>query len=269
VASRIGVVSFVPEDNAVIRGSPEVRRRALDRFAFGLSPAFAQIARRYEEALERRNRVLKAPHIDESLLDAYTTPLIDAGVELCVHRARAVARWGPVFAKEARAVGALDAGMRYVCALVDRDVGDDVDAAALRERFLDALVESSHREKQRRTTLAGPHLDDVTISKGDRRARHLASQGEARALVLALKLAQVRLTTEARGTGPLLLLDDVAGELDPGKQERLLRAIDEHEAQAFVTATHVELLPPLPQALVVDVVAGCATARSDVLTARR
>src|SRR3954452_4543534 len=70
VGARIGVVSFLPDDAAMIRGGPELRRRGLDRFAFSLAPSFAAIAKRFEDALERRNRVLKAPVVDEELLES-------------------------------------------------------------------------------------------------------------------------------------------------------------------------------------------------------
>ncbi|HEY4223880.1 MAG TPA: DNA replication and repair protein RecF, partial [Myxococcota bacterium] len=96
----------------------------------------------------------------------------------------------------------------------------------------------------------------VVFLKSDRKARFLASQGEARALVLALKLAAVRLVTEARGTGPLLLLDDVAGELDPDKAVRLFRAVDETGAQVLVTTTHAGALPAFGDARVFHVSAG-------------
>ena len=74
--------------------------------------------------------------------------------------------------------------------------------------------------------------------------------------MLALKLASVRLLTAQRGQGPLLLLDDVAGELDQRRAARLLQSIDEHGAQAFVTTTHTQTLPALGPSLVFAVVAG-------------
>ena len=73
---------------------------------------------------------------------------------------------------------------------------------------------------------------------------------------LALKLAAVRILTEARGQGPLLLLDDVAGELDKTRAARLLQSIDEHKAQAFVTTTDTTTLPPLGESAVFAVQKG-------------
>jgi DNA replication and repair protein RecF len=261
---RIGVVSFLPEDSAMIRGGPEQRRRGLDRFAYSILPGFAEVARRFEEALERRNRVLKAPVVDIELLESYDAPFAQAAASLTRARAAAVARWAPAFRTEARAIGgdALDAEMRYA---PDIDGMDDANAdeAKLIERFLEELGAARGYELKRRSTAKGPHHDDVVLWKAygaKEKARFLASQGEARALVLAMKIATVRLSTEARGTGPLLLLDDVAGELDPEKGARLFRAVDDTDAQVFVTTTHQAVLPPLGDAKVLTVQAGALVA---------
>ena len=245
VASRIGVVAFTPEDLTIVRGSPDKRRRALDRFAFGLRPGFAQTARRYEQILERRNRLLKSPHFDETLWRSYAEPFVDAAIELMRARAVAASEWAPSFRQAARMItdASVDTSLRYhSTSLKDRDLLD-LDVASFRQHFLDVVDSKFDAERQRRTTLTGPHLDDVVFTLGDRRARHLASQGEARAIVLALKIASVRLFREARDAGPLLLLDDVAGELDPHKAQCLFRCVEEVGAQVFVTATHRELIP--------------------------
>lgn len=257
---QLGVVAFLPDENALVRGGPELRRRMLDRVAFSLDPGFAALARRFDEALERRNRVLKAPVVDRELLHSYDQPFAEAAVALAVARAAATHRLGPRFAHEARAIGGaeLDAGLRYQCAL-DDTMGDESggsSAAELIARMPTLLADAREQDLRRRTTTVGPHHDDVAILKADRRARFLASQGEARALVLALKLAQVRLVAEVRGAGPLLLLDDVAGELDPARAARLFAAVDETGAQTFVTATHAAAVPVLGDALVLQVRAG-------------
>ncbi len=263
LANRLGVVSFVPDDASMIRGSPGDRRRGLDRFAYSLFPQFAATSRRFEEALEQRNRLLKDPIVDDDALDAFTSPYVTAAVELARLRALALQRWAPVFRAEAHALGdaALDAGLAYDCGLFSDDDDAPPDPTTTSQADLEHLLEerlSRGRfiEKKKKSTLCGPQHDDVVIEKAGKRARFLASQGEARALVLALKLAAVRILTETRGQGPLLLLDDVAGELDKTRAGRLLASIDEHGAQAFVTTTDTTTLPPLGDSAVFSVVAG-------------
>jgi DNA replication and repair protein RecF len=172
-----------------------------------------------------------------------------------------------VFSAEARAIGdeGLEASLAYRSGIIGDDDDDDDDAApgdggddgglrlepaALRGRLEERLARGRAIERRKRSTLCGPQHDDLRITKGDRPARFLASQGEARALVLALKLAAVRVQAEGRGAPPLLLLDDVAGELDRHRAGRLLMAIDETGAQCFVTTTSTSTLPPLGDAAV-------------------
>lgn len=263
LANRLGVVSFVPDDASMIRGSPGDRRRGLDRFAYALFPQFAATSRRFEEALEQRNRLLKDPIVDDDALDAFTPPYVTAAVELARLRALAVQRWAPIFQAEAHALGdaALDAGLAYDCGLFSDGDTTTPDPTTTSQADLELLLEerlSRGRfiEKKKKSTLCGPQHDDVVIEKTGKKARFLASQGEARALVLALKLAAVRILTETRGQGPLLLLDDVAGELDKTRAARLLQSIDEHKAQAFVTTTDTTTLPPLGDSAVFSVVQG-------------
>jgi DNA replication and repair protein RecF len=261
VARRIGVVAFTPEDLAIVRAGPDKRRRALDAFAFGLEPGFADVARRYERALESRNKVLRTTP-DRDVLDAYTGPLIEAGVELARARARATARWAPGFTAAVAGIsdGALDAQLDYGTGFADAAQLRDDSVEALRAAFADKLAASAAREAQRPSTAVGPHLDDLVIRAGDRRARRIASQGEARALVLALKIAAVQLYTEVRGAAPLLLLDDVAGELDPTRAAKLFEVAFELGAQAFVTATHEGALPDVGERRVVRVREGAVVA---------
>ena len=265
VASRIGVVSFTPEDLVVIRQGPDHRRRALDRFAYGLDPTFARAAKYYEDALSRRNRVLKDS--GPQMVAAYTPPLVDAGVALLRARARALAQWEGAFSEAAAQIsdGRLVAKMRYASPVLD-DAGADATDDDIALAFAARLERVSEGERVRRTTLAGPHLDDIALTldrdDAERRARHLASQGEARALVLAMKIAQVRVYTAARQTAPLLLLDDVAGELDPRRAACLFDVADEVGAQTFVTVTHVGALPRADDALVYAIAGGRAQAQS-------
>lgn len=259
LAARVGVVSFVPDDATMIRGGPEARRRGLDRFCFTLHPSFAGIARRFDEALERRNRVLKGPVVDEALLASYDAPFAQAAARLTLERARAVSRWAPAFSAEAHAIGgdALAAHMRYAPGVGGAEpLLESDDEQRLSAHIEAALHGARAADLRRRSTSVGPHHDDVMLLKSDRKARFLASQGEARALVLALKVATVRLATAARDTGPLVLLDDVAGELDHHRTGRLLRVIDDTGAQAFVTTPHAGALADVGEALRIIVEGG-------------
>jgi DNA replication and repair protein RecF len=249
ISRRISVVSFTPEDLAMVRGSPDGRRRVLDGFAYSLQPGFARVAKSYSQLLERRNRLLKERWIDPELLEAYTLPLIDAGAELTFARLQMVEKWRQPFQDAVASIGdgQLEADLGYMSSIQNQDLlsanSGDRTLSSLKDSFEKRLQEHSDKEKHRRVTLVGPHLDDMAFYVRERRARHFASQGEARAIVLALRLSQVRMVTASRDSPPLLLLDDVAGELDPKRAECLFSLIDEVGAQTFVTTTHLEALP--------------------------
>src|SRR5207248_9607046 len=111
-----------------------------------------------------------------------------------------------------------------------------------------ALEARVDRDVERGVTGAGPHRDDVVLAAGGRELRSFGSQGEQRLAVLALLLAEAELIAERRGVPPLLLLDDVLSELDPGRR-RILAGRLARSGQAFVTATDAAMLPAEPDQL--------------------
>ncbi|MGI8606418.1 MAG: DNA replication/repair protein RecF, partial [Gaiellaceae bacterium] len=122
------------------------------------------------------------------------------------------------------------------------------------------LAERLERDVERGLTGAGPHLRDVGIAAAGRELRSFGSQGEQRAAVLALVLAEAGLSSESRGEPPLLLLDDVLSELDGQRRQALLAALP-HGGQTVVTTTSTDALPAgTDAALVVEVTPGVARA---------
>ena len=111
-----------------------------------------------------------------------------------------------------------------------------------------ALEERLERDLERGATGIGPHLDDVVLRSGGRELRSFGSQGEQRLAVLALLLAEAELIAERRGMTPLLLLDDVLSELDPGRR-RILAARVAGAGQTLITATDAAMLPTDPDQL--------------------
>jgi DNA replication and repair protein RecF len=151
-------------------------------------------------------------------------------------------RLEPRFDERAGELGLPGAALGYL--------GDPPTAEALEARL--------DRDLERGFTGAGPHLDDVRITSGNRELRTFGSQGEQRLAVLALLLAETEVIAELHGAGPLLLLDDVLSELDGGRRAALLQRI-ERRGQALVTTASPGALP-VPPAQVVAVEPGGARA---------
>jgi DNA replication and repair protein RecF len=113
-----------------------------------------------------------------------------------------------------------------------------------RTALASALREHRRRDEAARRTSVGPHLDDLEVTLDGTVAGDFASQGQARALVLAFKIAELRAARERSGEAPLLLLDDVSSELDPGRSARLFEALAAEVGQCVLTTTaarHIEL----------------------------
>jgi DNA replication and repair protein RecF len=106
------------------------------------------------------------------------------------------------------------------------------------EAFVEALGMTGAEERQRRTTVVGPHRDDIRFLLGGRDARTYASQGQQRTISLAWKLAEVSVITDVGGQQPLLLLDDVMSELDEARRLTLTSLVGE-VAQTVVTTTNL------------------------------
>jgi DNA replication and repair protein RecF len=238
----LAAVCFAPDDLAVVKGGPEGRRRAIDRAAFNRWPALLGEAREYLRALRSRNAALRGgpPEVEES----FRGPLVRFGARLVVRRRDLVAELAP---RHARAFAEISGPLAPAATLAYRPaagVAADGPEADVRASLAAALERRAGRDRERGFTSAGPHMDDLALAVDDRGARAYASQGQQRALVLALKIAEIENLRATLGRPPLLLLDDVSSELDPEKNRFLLEYLARLPGQAFLTATDRRLLEP-------------------------
>lgn len=222
---RIGrVVSLANNDIELVRGGSDARRRFLDFLGVQIEPAYRATLRAYERALRSRNALLKSAQPRPREIAAYDPPLLEHGAQLGSMRGRLVERLKP-FALEAHA----EIGGNHEALDLQFAPGNSADFAA-------QLAESRAQEARVRQTVVGPHRDDITLLVDGMPAAQYASEGQQRTIALALKIAQARVFAGEAGSLPLLLIDDIFGELDPARRNRLLRALPV-DAQKLVTAT--------------------------------
>jgi DNA replication and repair protein RecF len=238
----LAAVCFAPDDLLLVKGSPEGRRRFLDRAAFNRWPAVLSEARDYVRALRSRNAALRTagPDVEESFRD----PLVRAGARILVRRRDVVEELAPrvdLAFHQISGPGAPRAQISYRPAGGLDLEGSEQEIAA---RYHAALAARCDRDRDRGFTSVGPHMDDLSLSLSGRPARTYGSQGQQRALVLALKISEIENIRALLGRPPLLLLDDVSSELDPEKNRYLLAYLRSLDGQAFLTTTDARLLAP-------------------------
>jgi DNA replication and repair protein RecF len=246
---RLSVLVFTPDRLAVVKGSPAIRRRYLDRMISRLSPSKASLSAEYGAALTQRNAALRrvrAGLLERDAVGPWTDAVARLGDDLERARGETVAVIAPRFSEEAAVLGLATADLRYPAS----------------EVTVDALEERLERDVERGTTGIGPHLQDVELAAAGTELRTYGSQGQQRVAMLALLLAELRALSSERAETPLLLLDDVLSELDDGRRRALLNSVPAG-CQVLVTSTTERAVPadaPAP-AQVIEVAAGTARQR--------
>ena len=244
-------VLFSPEDLMIIKSGPAERRRFIDMELSQLRPAYFYALQRAQRALNQRNALLREIAREPSLvstLDMWDEQLAVCGGEIAENRREAVAALSQC-AQEAHA--ALTDGRET---LAIRYVSQAADAEKPAQRLLERMHAARSEDLRQMTTTVGVHRDDLYITIDGKEARTYASQGQQRSAVLSLKLAQLELAERERGEAPVLMLDDVMSELDPGRRRQLIERID--RVQTFVTCTDLSDLAGARQGAVYRVEAG-------------
>lgn len=243
------VVSLANTDIELVRGGSDARRRYLDFLGAQIEPTYRPTLRAYERALRSRNALLKSAQPRGREIAAYDPPLVEHGAKLSQMRSQLVEGLTP-FAREAhREISGSNESLQ-----LRFSPGNESDFAA-------DLARSSTQEQRLRQTIVGPHRDDLALLVNEMAAAQFASEGQQRTVALALKIAQARVFASHGGGAPLLLIDDIFGELDPARRNRLLQAFP-RDAQKLVTATSLTWREEVGEARVFEVARGTVTSRS-------
>ena len=237
IAGVLPAVLFCPEDLMILKGGSAPRRRLGDLALSQLRPNYEAALTEYTRILEQKSRILKDWRENPALLEIlpeYNTRLCQVGALLISYRARfyeALGQAAAVFHGEFSG-GAENFQLEYKTVST---VTDPFASTAVLTGQLQDHLESHYRaELDSGSCLTGPHKDDFDISLSDISLKLYGSQGQTRTATISLKLAQRELMWRELGEEPLLLLDDVLSELDPGRQDFVLNQIK--TGQVFITA---------------------------------
>lgn len=243
LAEHVGkfpTVVFSSQDMQLVRGSPASRRRWLDLTLAAMDAGYLRALQNFTRALDARNALLKSGRAAPAELAAFEQALAPAAAELIGLRSAGLRALGKLLQEfYARLTGGTEpASLAYEPNFADGSA----------EALLARLEAGRARDVQFRATLVGPHRDDFHFKVRHTAAKDFASEGQQRSLVLALRLAQAKWFHERSGVRPVLLADDVLGELDPERRARFWSAIDP-ESQIVATGTDLPAVvePPAAQ----------------------
>ena len=223
-------ILFAPEEVALIKGAPAGRRSLLDRAIFQTDPGYLTIAQDFDRILRQRNRLLKE-RCKPAELVPWTAALVRTGALIRHQRYMFLKRLVPLFRTSYQQIcaGAEEADLLYP--------EGGVDIAGLEETLFRSTERSAETERQAGITLTGPHRDDPCFTINGLPVRQFASQGQQRSLLLAFKTAQIIDLEKITGEPPILLLDDLTGELDQNRQKYFFNFLLQREGQVFMTTT--------------------------------
>lgn len=248
-ATRSPVVCFHAGELELSQGPAASRRLLLDRVGMFLDPSLLDHAARYKDAQRARQRALEERGTGADDVPPFEALMAEHGAALTRCRARAVEALRPELQRAFRDIGQLS---------VSLEVDYRASAPSSTEAYASQLVARREKDRHRGLATLGPHRDDLALRLGDHPAREVASQGQHRAITLALKLAELAAVASARGVYPLLLLDDVSSELDEKRTAALFSAIRGHQGRVLLTTTRPGLIPPLEGRVDVTVREGAA-----------
>ena len=221
-------VVFCTEDLQLVKGTARARRRFLDLLLAQTRPGYLPLLQRYMHSVRARNALLKHRTTDEAALASFSAELVKLGNDIIRARRELVPKFSPL------------ARLAY------RRISNDAEELrieylpSVKNDFAVELAQSRGREKAFRATLVGPHRDDLQLLLNEKSAAQFGSEGQKRTLAIALKMAQAEYLAGIHGRAPILLIDDVMGELDVKRRSGLIPLLEharKTSGQVFMTCT--------------------------------
>jgi len=241
---QVTVVLFAPNDLSLVDGSPEERRRFLDRGLCQMQPHYCQALQRYRKIVTQRSALLKRireNQEDPGMLDYLDEKLTELATIITFERRRMVASLNQ-YVDELQAI--ISGGREHLTIIYHPSfvIESTWDTLATPQHFRMQLLEARRKEIRQGVCLLGPHRDDLEFLVNGVNMLTYGSRGQQRTVALASKLGELAFMRSVTGEEPILLLDDVFSELDFSRREYLLRQVLKHE-QVLITATDFASFP--------------------------
>ena len=236
--SYLNVIIFTPDDLEIVKGSPNVRRNLLNIQLSQISKEYLKNYNEYNKLLKTRNEYLKVLFnnniADKNYLDIITDKLIEKAIF--------------IYQKRKEYIDYINLSINYYYHDISGQDGilvryvpninfDEYDSESLRKKLKHIFKKNYMKELNYGMTIYGPHRDDFWFEYKNQDLRYFGSQGQQKIAILAFKLSEISIFTDFSGTTPVLLLDDIFGELDIKKRNALLKIICKDDIQSIITTT--------------------------------
>jgi len=243
---HLRLIWLTPDQDGLFRASAGERRRFLDRMVLAVDPGHGGRVSMLERALRNRNRLLEDSGSDPRWLDAAEWEVADIAVAVAAARRETVQRLSHLIESGHTETSPFPwAAVRLAGTIEDRLA--DEPAAAVEDWYRAALASARARDRAAGRTLTGPQASDLLVEHGPKgMPAHLSSTGEQKALLIGLVLAQAHLVAAMTGMAPVVLLDEVAAHLDPGRRQALFDILMELGGQVWLTGADPAFLAALP-----------------------
>lgn len=230
-------VLFTPDDLSLIKRSATIRRDEIDSFGSQINNSYGKVLGAYLRSIEQRNHLLKNPHVNEDLLDAWDISVATGAAALLFARVKLFLR---LREKVSSIYYEISDGEKLDCSY-SSTLGDvyQMSKHEMETSLLNKLNESRTEDLRRQQTTIGPHHDDFSFLLNSHDARVYGSQGQQRTAVLAWKMAEVGVVEDILGIKPLLLLDDVMSELDQRRRNAIVSFVKSN-IQTIISTTNLD-----------------------------
>ena len=226
------IVTFLPNHLQMVQGPPEDRRDYLDRAVYTNDFKYLYTFRRYKHLLAQRNTFLKDPYIERDK-GIWDEQFLQAGLEVIKYRIGFIKKIAPLVSEIYSSLSPIQLTLSIQYDMARDGLGEDEE---LEKKSRYRLKMVAAEEQVRRCSQWGPHRHDLQLHFQGRPLAVAGSQGQQRLAILALKLAEVELLNQSQ-VPPLVLLDDLASELDPPHRSYVMQYLQRHQQQIILTAS--------------------------------
>lgn len=243
---RLRVVLFHPDDLFLVKGPPSNRRAFLDFVLRQLSTEYQFYLDNYNKILRRRNFYLKNEQTNSKSFSIINEVFVEQASRIMLQRIQFTSILDEICEPLYRTFSQEKNHLRIRYAISFPVKSDKINLNILQDSMMEDIKKRQEKEQARKTSLVGPHLDDLHFYQDDRLAKIYASQGQQRNIAVTLKLAELHSYKRIWGDYPLFLLDEVLSELDKKRRTLLLEYLEDAAFQTFLTSVALEGIDQLP-----------------------